>query len=325
MIAIWGSTLERYIPSTELPKPNGKHRPEPQTSTERGRAFRQRKREAQTFEPEQTITPPHQTHTTPAVVTISTFTAALALATCSAYFSIVGLTAIFAGAYWPVVGMGVALEIGKLSAVAWLGSNRNSASALKIALVALVAVLMGLNAIGIYGYLSRAHIAHALAGDLAVAGRAADVEARLVVQGGVVADLDHRIAQIDMAVEEAARRGRSVSAMSLAADQHRNRAGLVAVRQREATALAALQVEKSGIDGERKTIEADLGPVRYLAQLIGAHDEGVMRWFILAVALLLDPAAAALLLAATLATHTRRPVAGCSLGNYAPKLTVGHA
>jgi hypothetical protein len=46
-------------------------------------------------------------------------------------------------------------------------------------------------------------------------------------------------------------------------------------------------------------VEADLGPVRYLAQLLGASDEHVMRWFILAVALLLDPAAVVLLLAAT--------------------------
>jgi len=60
-----------------------------------------------------------------------------------------------------------------------------------------------------------------------------------------------------------------------------------------------LQVEKAAIDGERKAVEADLGPVRYLSQLVGASDERVRRWFILAVALLLDPAAVVLLLAAT--------------------------
>jgi hypothetical protein len=60
-----------------------------------------------------------------------------------------------------------------------------------------------------------------------------------------------------------------------------------------------LQVEKAGLDGERKAAEADFGPVRYLATLLGADEEGTMRWFILAVALLLDPAAVLLLLAAT--------------------------
>jgi hypothetical protein len=53
------------------------------------------------------------------------------------------------------------------------------------------------------------------------------------------------------------------------------------------------------VEGERRTVEADLGPVRYLATLIGADNETVLRWFILVVALLLDPAAVPLLLAAT--------------------------
>jgi len=52
------------------------------------------------------------------------------------------------------------------------------------------------------------------------------------------------------------------------------------------------------VGGERKAVEADLGPVRYLATLLGSTDEATMRWFILIVALLLDPAAVLLLLAA---------------------------
>jgi hypothetical protein len=45
------------------------------------------------------------------------------------------------------------------------------------------------------------------------------------------------------------------------------------------------------VDGERKAVEANLGPVRYLATLLGTTDEVAMRHFILVVALLLDPAA----------------------------------
>jgi hypothetical protein len=71
----------------------------------------------------------------------------------------------------------------------------------------------------------------------------------------------------------------------------------------EAKALADLQVEKATIDGERRTVEADLGSARYLATLIGADNEMVLRWFILVVALLLDPAAVLLLLAATRTRH----------------------
>jgi hypothetical protein len=67
----------------------------------------------------------------------------------------------------------------------------------------------------------------------------------------------------------------------------------------EAKALADLKIEKAAVEGERRTVEADLGPVRYLATLIGQPDEVVLRRFILAVALLLDRPAVILLLAAT--------------------------
>jgi hypothetical protein len=119
---------------------------------------------------------------------------------------------------------------------------------------------MGLNAIGAFGYLSRAHIASALAGDLAVAGRGADTEARLSMQAGVVADLDRRIAQIDKAVDTATNKGRTGSAMALVDQQRRTRTELVTQRTNEAKALATLQVEKASVEGDRKMVEADLGP-----------------------------------------------------------------
>ncbi len=67
----------------------------------------------------------------------------------------------------------------------------------------------------------------------------------------------------------------------------------------EAKALAELTIEEAAVEGEGRTVEANLGPVRYLATLIGADNETVLRWFILVVALLLDPPAALLLFAAT--------------------------
>jgi hypothetical protein len=210
---------------------------------------------------------------------------------------ITGLTSIFTGAFWPIVGMGIALEAGKLAAVAWIG--RHHGAALRAALGVLVAVLMALNAVGAYGFLAQAHISHAVAGEVTSLARGADVDARLSLQAGVVADIDRRIAQIDGAVEKAVAKGRTASAMSLADQQRKVRGELVAQRAAAAKDLAGLQVEKAEAEGDRRIVEADLGPVRYLAALLGATDENVMRWFILVVALLLDPAAVLLLLAAT--------------------------
>jgi len=118
------------------------------------------------------------------------------------------------------------------------------------------------------------------------------------VQASVVADLDRRIAQIDSAVEKATDRGRTTVAMKVADEQRKARADLAGQRIKEAKTLADLKVEKATIDGERKVAEADLGPVKYLATLMGAEDEAVLRSFVLVVALLLDPAAVLLLLAA---------------------------
>ena len=241
-------------------------------------------------------------------VKLAAFIVALALACVSATFSIDGLTAIFAGAFWPVITMGAALEAGKLVAAAWLTEHWNSAPfLLRLVLVAMIGVLMSLNAVGVFGFLTRAHLDHMAAVDLALADRTADTEARLAIQGQTVADLDRRIAQIDAAIEESTRQGRPVGEMTIADQKRRDRAKIVVQRQREAQALAGLQIEKAKIDARRRRADADVGPVRYLAELIGmpASDlERPVRLLTLALVAVLDPMAMALLLAA--GAHTTR-------------------
>ncbi len=247
-----------------------------------------------------------------------TFLAALALATVSAGFSIYGFTSIFVGAFGPVIGMGVALEFGKLRAVTWIGRNGPAPwQGLKGALTVLVLVLMGLNVIGAFGFLAKAHIGHQVEGDVAVAGRAADIEGRLAVQAEKVADLTKQIADLDAArtIETpSAGNLRTASAINAhaaalaaaaklrAADDERRQAKRTSLADKltvEAKALADLKIEKAKVDGDRKVVEADLGPVRNLATLIGGDDQDVLRWFILVIAVLLDPAAVLLLMAAT--------------------------
>jgi hypothetical protein len=183
---------------------------------------------------------------------------------------------------------------------------RTAPVALSAALVGMVIVLMGLNAIGAYGFLTRVHLDHAVVSELATSDRAADVSARLDVQGHVVANLDKQLGQIDAAIDEATRRGRSSGAMRLAEEQRRARAHLAASRQREARTLAELQVRQARVDAERKRA-ADVGPVRYLAQLIAGPNadlEHAVRLLTLAVVLVLDPMAVLLLIAATRAAPT---------------------
>ncbi len=89
------------------------------------------------------------------------------------------------------------------------------------------------------------------------------------------------------------------TAATTGGDQGPARERLVHEREAAEPMVATLRVEKAKVDGERKALEAALGPVRYLATLVGATEETTMRYFILIVALLLDPAAVLLLLATT--------------------------
>jgi hypothetical protein len=75
------------------------------------------------------------------------------------------------------------------------------------------------------------------------------------------------------------------------------------IRVCEAKSLADLKIEKAAVKGECRATEADPGPVRCLATLIGAENETVPGWFILVVELLLNRAAVLLLLAATSGPH----------------------
>jgi hypothetical protein len=282
--------------------------PKDRTAAERQRRYRQRKKAqnaAVTVAPAATVSAdasaatPLQPRRRRGLIPVVMACAALAVAAVSASFSIIGLTAVFTGAFWSVVGMGAAMECAKLSAVGWLGRRYAAPRALKGAIVALVVTLMGLNAIGSYGFLAKAHLEHAVAAEAQVADHQARIDARKELAAANVADIDQRIAQIDYAVNEATKRGRTAAAMSLVERQTGRRSELVGERARAADVLAAVEVEGAGIADERQELAVDSGPVRYLAALIGQDDEKVMHWFVLAVALLLDPLAVALLLAAS--------------------------
>jgi hypothetical protein len=239
-------------------------------------------------------------------VNMAAFLAASALASVSAYFSVIGLVAIFAASFWPVVAMGGALEAGKLVTAAWLYRNwRSTPWLLKAPLTAAIVVLMAITSIGVFGYLSKAHIDHQVEARLLDVDKIATIDGQIDVQGQLLADLDRRISQIDAAIEKATERGRSNAAMAIAERQRRARLELTASRQREATMLAELRTQKIQSEAGRKRVEAEVGPIRYLAQLVGEGDlEKAVRGLILAIVSVFDPMAVLLMIAAT---GSRRP------------------
>jgi hypothetical protein len=129
----------------------------------------------------------------------------------------------------------------------------------------MIGLLVSLNAAGVFGFLIKAHLDHMVTVDMALADNAAGTEARLAIQAQTVADLDRRIAQIDSAIDESTRVWPPVGAMTIADQKRRSRGDIVAARQREAQALASLQIDKVRIDAERRRAEADVGPVRVIS------------------------------------------------------------
>jgi hypothetical protein len=232
---------------------------------------------------------------------VAAYTAAIALAGAAAWFSIRGMTVLFPGSPLSVVGMAVAMELAKLVTAGWLARRwRATAWVWRGVLVVLVAGLALINAAGVYAQLVAAHVGDRGAAMASAETADADLAARLAVQAHNVADLDRRLGQIDSAIEEATKRGRTKTALTAIDDQRKARAALVDERKREAGTLAALQAERASVAARGKAAALEAAPIQYVAAVFGVADqEEAIRWLILLMVLTCDPLAIALTAAAS--------------------------
>jgi hypothetical protein len=166
------------------------------------------------------------------------YIAAVSLAGAAAWFSIRGMVVLFPGAPQSVVAMAVAMEGAKLVTAGWLARRwRDTAWIWRLVLVALVAGLAVINAAGVYAQLVAAHVGERGAAAAAIETQDAALAARVDVAAHNVADLDRRLNQIDTAIEEAAKRGRTTTALTAIEGQRKARAGLAGEREKAAGAL----------------------------------------------------------------------------------------
>jgi hypothetical protein len=227
-----------------------------------------------------------------------TLTVALVLAGVAAYFSVTGMARIFPGANEAIIAMAAVMEGGKLTGAAWLSRNwRSMGWFLRSALTLLVVILAMINAVGVFGQLSAAHLGPHITAIAANEEEAAASNAKIDAQTLLIADLNRRIAQIDAAIEEATKRGRSVSAMDLSRDQRKYRETLVNERSAAETALIELKATRARIAGEQQKASADIGVLEYAAALLGVDRERMMQILILAMVLSCDPLSITLVVA----------------------------
>jgi MarR family len=250
--------------------------------------------------PSAAVVPPSVTRSVTAIDAFA-YTAAIGLAAVAGYFSIRGMTVLFPGAPTAIVVMGVAMEAGKLATVAWLARHwRASSWTVRNVLGALVFTIAAINAAGVYSQLIAAHIGEHTAAVSAVGVQESGLDARMEMQAHAVADLDARIAQIDAAIAEATKRGRTAAALNIIEGQRKARSELVAERQREAGALASLRTERATVAARGKAVESEAAPIQYVAAVFGVTDpEAAIRWLVLFMTFACDPLAIALTAAAS--------------------------
>jgi hypothetical protein len=231
----------------------------------------------------------------------------LTISAVAIWYSVAGLVAIFAAAVVPIVIMGVVLEVSKLIATIWLKWNWKRAPVLiRTYLLIAITVLMLLTSMGIFGFLSKAHLDQAVpTGD--VTAKVTLIDEKIKTEKDNIETARKALAQMDAQVDQVLGRTDDARgaerAVQIRRNQARERTALQADIAKAQTAIAKLNEEKAPIAAELRQVEAKVGPIKYIASLIYGDNpeenllERAVRWVIIIIVLVFDPLAVVLLLA----------------------------
>src|SRR6056300_720264 len=237
-------------------------------------------------------------------LTILTFLSAISISVIAAGYSIIGLATLFAGAVIPIIAMGSALEVGKLVAASWLYNNWNSdvPRLLKAYLFAAIIVLIFITSMGIFGFLSKAHLDQVKP----TSGNNIKIELlnNQINQQQLIIDRSQKtLDQLDKALEVYIEKEYVTRGLKERAEEERNT--LNTAINNASDKIAELTNQKASLSLEQDKIEAEVGPIKYVAELIygeNAQDnfDKAVRIVILILIFVFDPLAVLLLIAANI-------------------------
>lgn len=227
----------------------------------------------------------------------------------AAWYSIVGLTAIFAAAVIPIIIMGSILEVAKVTVTVWLHEYWHRCRwQMKLYLVPAVVMLMVITSMGIFGFLSKAHTDQALiSGD--VMARIAIYDEKIRTEKENIDANRKALKQLDEAVDQVM--GRSTSetgaerAVQIRRSQQAERGRLLKEIEQSQKRITAFNEERAPIAAEVRKVEAEVGPIKYIAALVYGDNpdanllERAVRWVIIILVVVFDPLAIMMVLAAT--------------------------
>ena len=233
---------------------------------------------------------------------------ALFISAVAAFYSIAGLSAIFAAAVTPIIIMGLALEIGKIAATVWLHKYWNRVAVqFKLYLVPAILVLMLITSMGIFGFLSKAHMDQTVpAGD--VAAQVQILDEKIATERSNIDANKKALTQMDAQVDQLL--GRTTDdkgaskAVQVRKSQAKERKSLQDDIAKSQKNIVAIQAERAPIAAQVRKVEAEVGPIKYIAALIYGDNpdanllERAVRWVIILLVFVFDPLAIVLILAA---------------------------
>ena len=234
---------------------------------------------------------------------------ALSLSVIAAFYSIAGLAAIFAAAVIPIVIKASVIEIAKLTVTVWLHEYWSRCRFLmKVYLVPAVALLAFITSMGIFGFLSKAHSDQGMvSGD--VLAKIAIYDEKIKIEKENIDANRKAIKQLDEAVDQVMARSTDEKgadkAVAIRRGQQKDRARLLDEIAKSQSRITALNDERAPIAAEVRKVEAEVGPIKYIAALVYGDNpdanilERAVRWVIIILVIVFDPLAIMMLLAAT--------------------------
>jgi hypothetical protein len=233
------------------------------------------------------------------------------------YYSVVGLTAIFSAAVIPIIIMGSALEVGKLVCASWLKENWERAPVyMKSYMITAVMILMLITSMGIFGFLSKAHNDQNLvSGD--VQSKIAIYDEKIKTEKENIEANRKALKQMDATIDETIARSKTdqgaVNANAMRQRQAKERTQIQSDITKSQKAIATLNEERAPIAAEIRKVEAEVGPIKYIAKFIygekGADEnmlEQAVTWIIILIVIVFDPLAVIMLLAAQMTFGWRK-------------------
>ena len=230
---------------------------------------------------------------------------ALSISAVAAYYSIVGLMAIFSAAAFSIAVMGVVLEIGKLVTASWLYQNwKTVPKVLKYYLTSAVVILMFITSMGIFGYLSKSHIdAGTNTSQLTV--KLDRVNSRIASEQKVIDRAERQLENLDKALERYVELGAVSKGLDRRESQEEERLKLTNMVNKSQDKIDEYLDQKSEYELEIKNFEVEVGPLKYISALLYGDDaltflENAVRWVILILVFVFDPLAVLLVVAANI-------------------------